>query len=140
MCRAKVSDGIIKRVQDSRLSSLVFHMYKTTGMINVEHVTVVCPACGHQVQAVATEGRVKGYCAIARQYVNFPVETRDTVETETEVAAAPASEGEGRDNKGRFVKGNMPWNKKGQPADTNSKSSSRPASMRDSKGRFIKGQ
>jgi len=31
-------------------------------------------ACGQQVEDVASDGRVKGYCAIAKQYVNFPID------------------------------------------------------------------
>ena len=45
-------------------------------MLKLERVQVICPACGQQVEAVATDGRVKGYCAIARQSVDFLVETQ----------------------------------------------------------------
>jgi len=46
------------------------------GLLKLERVQVICPACGEQVEAVATDGRVKGYCAVARQYVNFLIETQ----------------------------------------------------------------
>ena len=41
-----------------------------------ELLKVICPACGQQVEAVARDGRVKGYCAIAKQYVDFVSETQ----------------------------------------------------------------
>ena len=43
------------------------------GVLKFERVRVTCPACGQQVEAVAADGRVKGYCAAAKQYVDFPV-------------------------------------------------------------------
>jgi len=46
------------------------------GVVKLERVQIVCPACGQQVQAIATDGRVKGYCAVARQSVDFLVETQ----------------------------------------------------------------
>ncbi len=42
-------------------------------MLKLERVQVICPACGQQVEAVATDGRVKEYCAAAKQNVDFPV-------------------------------------------------------------------
>ena len=63
------------------------------GVLKLEWTQVICPACGQQVEAVATDGWVKGYCAVARQYVDFQVR-------------------EGRDSRGHFVKGNVPWNKR----------------------------
>ena len=42
----------------------------------METIKVICPACGQQVEAVARDGRVKGYCAIAKQYVDFVSETQ----------------------------------------------------------------
>ena len=36
----------------------------------------ICPACGQHVEAVAWYGRVKGYCAITKQYVDFLIETK----------------------------------------------------------------
>ena len=44
------------------------------GVLKLERVRVICPACGQQVEAVATDGRVKGYCTVAKQYVDFPIE------------------------------------------------------------------
>ncbi|GAH51743.1 unnamed protein product, partial [marine sediment metagenome] len=46
------------------------------GVVKLERVSVVCPACGQQVEAIATGGRVKGYCAVAGQSVDFLVETQ----------------------------------------------------------------
>ena len=40
-------------------------------VVKLERVRVICPACGQQVEAVASDGRVKGYCAIAKQSVIF---------------------------------------------------------------------
>jgi len=70
------------------------------GLIKLEPGIVICPACGQQVEAVARNGQVKGYCAVARQYVDFLAETQ----------LAPVRKG--RDSRGRFVKGNVPWNKR----------------------------
>lgn len=41
------------------------------GVVKLERCQVICPACGQQIEAVARDGRVKGYCAVARQYVDF---------------------------------------------------------------------
>ena len=41
-----------------------------------ELLKVICPACSQQVKAVVRDGRVKGYCAIAKQYVDFLVEAK----------------------------------------------------------------
>ena len=82
-------------------------------VVKLERVRVVCPACGQQVEAVSSDGRVKGYCAIAKRYVDFLIETQGTVETNAEVVAEVAPIRAGRDSKGHFVKGNAPWNKKG---------------------------
>ncbi len=46
------------------------------GLVQLEQVQVICPACGQQVKAVASDGRVKGYCAVARQPVDFLIETQ----------------------------------------------------------------
>ncbi len=46
------------------------------GVLKLERVQVICPACGQQVEAVATDGRVRGYCAVAKQYVDFLIETQ----------------------------------------------------------------
>jgi len=65
------------------------------GVVKLERVQVVCPACGEQVEAVAKDSQVKGYCAVAKQYVDFPIETQGipagkhlTVETKTKISAA----------------------------------------------------
>jgi len=46
------------------------------GVLELERVQVTCPACGQQVEAVARDGQVKGYCAAAKQYVDFLTETQ----------------------------------------------------------------
>ena len=45
-------------------------------MENQERQIFICPACSQQVEAVVRDGRVKGYCAVARQYVDFLVKTK----------------------------------------------------------------
>ena len=45
-------------------------------LAKLELLKVICPACGQQVEAVARDGLVKGYCAIAKQYVDFLIETK----------------------------------------------------------------
>ncbi len=44
-------------------------------VVRLERVRVICPACRQPVEAVAGDGRVKGYCAVARQNVDFLIET-----------------------------------------------------------------
>jgi len=39
-------------------------------------IKVICPACGQQVDAVVRDGRVKGYCAVAKRYVDFVVKIK----------------------------------------------------------------
>ena len=46
------------------------------GVVKLERVQVSCPACGEQVEAVAADGQVKGYCAVARQSVDFLVKSQ----------------------------------------------------------------
>jgi len=58
------------------MTSLVMRKVVGGGVLKLERVQVICPACGQQVGAVAADGRVKGYCAVARQHVDFPIETQ----------------------------------------------------------------
>lgn len=58
------------------MTSLVIGKVISEGVVNLERVKVMCPACGQQVEAVASDGRVKGYCAVARQFVDFLAETQ----------------------------------------------------------------
>jgi len=46
------------------------------GVLKLERVQVICPACGQQVEAVASDGQIKGYCTVAKQYVDFLIETQ----------------------------------------------------------------
>jgi hypothetical protein len=78
----------------------------------MKRVQVICPACGQQVEAAASDGRVKGYCAIAKQSVDFLIEKQRTTETKAEMSAGLAPIREGRDSRGHFIKGNVPWNKR----------------------------
>ncbi len=45
------------------------------GAVKTDFVQVTCPACRQQIEAIARNGRVKGYCAVARRYVDFRVKT-----------------------------------------------------------------
>jgi hypothetical protein len=58
------------------MAKLVMHeeISGSVVMIKQERLHVVCPACGQEVEAVANDGRVIGYCANVKQYVNFPIE------------------------------------------------------------------
>ena len=51
----------------------------TPGVVKLERVWVICPACGQRVEAVASDGRVRGYCAVARQSVDFLIENPGVV-------------------------------------------------------------
>jgi endogenous inhibitor of DNA gyrase (YacG/DUF329 family) len=44
--------------------------------VELERLVVRCPACGQQVEAVAKDGRVRGYCAVTKQLVDFQVDTQ----------------------------------------------------------------
>ena len=37
---------------------------------------VTCPTWGQRVEAAVRDDRIKGYCAIAKQYVYFVIETK----------------------------------------------------------------
>jgi hypothetical protein len=81
-------------------------------LVKLDSLKVICPACGQQVEAVVRDGRVKGYCAVAKKYVDFQVEKQRPTETKTEMSARPAPIRAGRDSRGRFIKGNIPLNKR----------------------------
>jgi hypothetical protein len=85
-----------------------------------ELLRVICPACSQQVEAIVRDGRVKGYCAIVNQSVDFLIETQriligehPTAETKAKISAGLTPMREGRDSRGHFVKGNVPRNKRG---------------------------
>ncbi len=84
--------------------------------MKLERVRVICPACGQQVEAVSSDGRVKGYCAIAKQSVDFLIEKQRTTETKAEMSVGLSPMRKGRDSRGRFMKGNVPLNKRTQSA------------------------
>jgi len=81
-------------------------------LVKLDLLKVICPACGQQVEAVVRDGRVKGYCAIAQLSVDFLIEKQRTVETKTEMSVRLAPMRAGRDSRGRFIKGNIPLNKR----------------------------
>lgn len=39
------------------------------GKVELEMVIVHCPECHQEVEAIAIDGRVKGYCSVNRKYV-----------------------------------------------------------------------
>jgi len=87
----KVINGRAPKLRLIRLGPKVI----SEGVVKLERVQVVCPACGEQVEAVARDSQVKGYCAVAKKYVNFPIETQGipagkylTVETRAKISAA----------------------------------------------------
>jgi hypothetical protein len=45
-------------------------------LATIELHDFICPACSEQVEAVARDGQIKGYCAIAQQYVDIPIEIK----------------------------------------------------------------
>ena len=83
-------------------------------LVKLDLLKVTCPACGQQVEAVVRDGRVKGYCAISKKYVDFQVEKQRPTEAKIEMFARPAPIRAGRDSRGRFIKGNIPLNKRTQ--------------------------
>jgi hypothetical protein len=58
------------------MTSLLVRKVSNGGVLKLKLVPVICPACGQRVEAIAWDGRVKGYCAVAKQYVDFPFETQ----------------------------------------------------------------
>ncbi|MFC1901846.1 hypothetical protein ACFLX3_02840 [Chloroflexota bacterium] len=82
--------------------------------MNMERFQVICPACGQQVEAVARDGRVQGYCADAKQSVDFLIEKQHTTEIKNKMPAGLTPMRAGRDSRGHFVKGNIPPNKRTQ--------------------------
>ncbi|MBA7634290.1 hypothetical protein ES703_41873 [subsurface metagenome] len=62
------------------------------GLLKLERVKVICPACGEQVEAVASDGRAKGYCAVAKQFVDFPIETQLAPQSVVRIGNLPTAE------------------------------------------------
>ena len=71
-------------------------------LVKLDLLKVICPACGQQVEAVVRDGRVKGYCAIAKQSVDFLIEKQRTAETKAEISAGLTPMREGRDSRGHL--------------------------------------
>ena len=59
------------------------------GLVELERVRVRCPACGQEVLASVSDGRVRGYCAISRQRVDFIAVDNPTPETAEISASGP---------------------------------------------------
>ncbi len=62
------------------------------GVLKLERVQVVCPACGEQVEAVARDGHIKGYCAVAKQHVDFVIETQLAPQSVVRIGNPPTAE------------------------------------------------
>ena len=71
---------VLRKVRSGKMAKLkwvpVVREVIGGGVLKLERVSVICPACGQQVEAVATDGRVKGYCAVVKQYVDLLIETQ----------------------------------------------------------------
>ena len=80
-------------------------------LVKLNLLNVICPACGQQVEAVARDGRVKGYCTIARQHVDFLIEKQSITGNKAEMSTGLTPMRADRDSKGHFIKGNVPWNR-----------------------------
>jgi hypothetical protein len=65
--------------------------------MKLDLLKVICPACSQQVEAIARYGRVKVYRA---------------AETKAEMSAGLVQIKEDRDSRRRFIKGNVPLNKR----------------------------
>jgi len=83
----KVIRGRALKLRLVRLGSKVI----SEGVVKLERVQVVCPACGQQVEAIAADGRVKGYCAAAKQHVDFRIETQRVGTDKDNVAETKAT-------------------------------------------------
>jgi len=83
-----------KRVASSQREMTTFAGRKLIGraVVKLERVRTVCPACGQQVEAIATDGRVKGYCAVAKQYVDFVIETQLAPQSVVRIGNSPTAE------------------------------------------------
>jgi len=84
---------VLRKVRSGRVVKLkgvpVVRKVIGGGVLKLERVQVICPACGQQVQAVATDGRVKGYCAVVKQDVDFLIGTQ--LERNQQYASKPLS-------------------------------------------------
>jgi len=90
---------VVRKVKSSgaptlKVVSVVLRVI-SEGLVKLERAQVICPACRQQVEAVATDGRVKGYCAVAKQDVDFMIETQRipigehfTAETRAKISAS----------------------------------------------------
>jgi len=81
-------------------------------LVKLDLLKIICPACGQRVEAVLQDGRVKGYYAIAKQTVGFLIEKQWTAKTKAEISAILTPIRADRDSRRRFIKGNIPLNKR----------------------------
>lgn len=90
LVRRKVTSGGVLKVKPVPVRPMVI----SEGAVKLERVIATCPACGQQVEAVATDGRVKGYCTVARQSVSFLIETQPEMKapTDSEVSSTSAEQ------------------------------------------------
>ena len=109
-----MTDLVVRKVKSGGMLKLVRGVpgVISQGVVKLERARVICPACGQHVESVAGDGRVKGYCAVAKKYVDFEIEKQRPTETRTEMPARPEPIKAGRDSRGRFIKGNIPVNKR----------------------------
>ena len=91
------------------MTGLVLRKVRSGGVLKLERVQIVCPACGQQVEAIATGGRVKGYCAVARQSVDFLIETQQvpigkhfTAEARDKISAATKKRGQDPEHRAKL--------------------------------------
>ncbi|HEY92515.1 MAG TPA: hypothetical protein G4O17_02070 [Dehalococcoidia bacterium] len=89
VARKVVSSGALKLKRVP-----IVHKVISEVVVKLEQVQVIYPACQQQVEAVAMDGRVKGYCAVTKQYVDFIVETQrilgehSTADTRARISAS----------------------------------------------------
>ena len=92
-----MTDLVVRKVKSGGMLKLVRGVpgVISQGVVKLERARVICPACGQHVESVAGDGRVKGYCAVAKQYVDFLIETQSVragkhlkAETKAKLSAA----------------------------------------------------
>jgi len=83
----------------------------------------ICPHCGEASFAIAVQMGSQTMSAVMKKRWQDPeyrarmsatrTDKQHTTETKAKISAALTQVREGRDSRGHFVKGNVPWNKKG---------------------------
>ncbi len=112
---------VVRRVRSGGLLKLklvrVERKATSNGVLKLERVQVICPACGQQVEAIATDGRVKGYCTVAKQDVDFPVDRRRvckhiTAETRDKMSAGHRGRHPTAEPRAKISAGLVRWHNK----------------------------